>query len=549
MTEVRSDLSADAGRQVRWGVALAVLVAGMFMSILDVTIVNVAIPTIQNDFGTTVEDVQWVANAYTLALGVVVPLSGWLGDRFGHGRVYVLSVLGFAFGSALCGLAWDLGSLVAFRILQAIPGGIIPVITLTMVYRIVPKEKIGTAMGMYGLGIVFAPAVGPTLGGYLVEYVDWRLIFFINVPIGVLGAVAAVLVLPRFAPGPRRRFDVWGFLAVAGGLFALLLALSEGESWGWTSYEIVMLLILSAVCLALFVVIELEVDEPLLDVRIFRYWQFTNSLVLISLMSVALFSGLFYVSLYLQQAQGLGAFETGLVMLPQAIATGVMMPISGRLYDRLGPRLPAVVGLVLVAVGTYLMAELRVETPRDHVMWLLVLRGFGMGLAMMPIMTGGLAAVPPSRVSEASAFNNVVQRTSAALGVAVSTAMLTANQAQTMADRAALIPDGSVAPAVGTPDSPPFLGLYAWYQQLNGQVYVSALDQLFLVTAVISVLGVLGALLLRSEVGAASGRRDEPAAEPEPAEVSIPAPRRSPEAGPIGEDQPVAAAAPPGRRS
>jgi EmrB/QacA subfamily drug resistance transporter len=542
MTAVPSDLGTVAARQARWGVPLAVLVAGMFMSILDVTIVNVAIPTIQNDFGTTVEDVQWVANAYTLALGVVVPLSGWLGDRFGLGRVYVLSVLGFAIGSALCGVAWDLTSLVAFRIVQAIPGGIIPVITLTMVDRIVPKEKIGTAMGMYGLGVVFAPAVGPTLGGYLVEYVDWRLIFFINVPIGVLGAVAAVLALPRFAPGRAGRFDIWGFVAVASGLFALLLALSEGESWGWTSYPVLILLGYSALSLALFVVIELEVDEPLLDVRVFRHWQFTNSLVLISLMSVALFSGLFYVSLLLQQAQGLGAFETGLVMLPQALATAVMMPISGRLYDRIGPRLPAVVGLVMVAVGTYLMTDLRVDTPRDHIMWLLVLRGFGMGLAMMPIMTGGLAAVPPHLVSRAGAFNNVVQPTSAALGVAVLTAMLTSSQAQTMADRAALVPSSTVPPAVGPPGTPELLGLYAWYQQTNLQVYVVALNDVFLVTAAVSVLGVLGALLLRSGATAAGGGAPPPA-EPVPSNVSIPSPRPAPEAGPLGDARPAAVGA------
>jgi EmrB/QacA subfamily drug resistance transporter len=543
MTGVRPGLGTAADRQARWGVPLAVLVAGMFMSILDVTIVNVAIPTIQNDFGTTVEDVQWVANAYTLSLGVVVPLSGWLGDRFGYGRVYILSVLGFALGSALCGISWDLNSLVAFRILQAIPGGIIPVITLAMLYRIVPREKIGTAMGMYGLGVVFAPAVGPTLGGYLVEYVDWRLIFFINVPIGVLGAVAAMLALPHFAPGLAGRFDTWGFLAVASGLFALLLALSEGESWGWTDYRIVMLLIYSALSLALFVVIELEVDEPLLDVRMFRHWQFTNSLVLISLMSVALFSGLFYVSLLLQQAQGLGAFETGLVMLPQALATAVMMPISGRLYDRVGPRLPAVVGLTLVAVGTYLMTELRVDTPRDHIMWLLVLRGFGMGLAMMPIMTGGLAAVPPHLVSRAGAFNNVVQRTAAALGVAVLTAMLTSNQAQTMADRAALIPHNATAPALGVPGTSPLLGLYAWYQQTNLRIYVVALDEVFLVTAVISVLGVLGALLLRSNLRAAPGRGGEPPAEPAQPDVSIPSPRPASDGGPLEEERRAAVGA------
>jgi MFS family permease len=271
--------------------------------------------------------------------------------------------------------------------------------------------------------------------------------------------------------------------------------------------------------------------------------------VLISLMSVALFSGLFYVSLLLQQAQRLGAFETGLVLLPSALATAVMMPISGRLYDRLGPRLPAVVGLTLVAVGTYLMADLRVETPREHIMWLLVLRGFGMGLAMMPIMTGGLAAVPPHLVSRAGAVNNVVQRTSAALGVAVLTAMMTSNQAQAMAGRAALIPGSATPPVVGPPGSPPLLGLYGWYQQTDVRVFVVALDDVFLVTAVISLLGVLGALLLRSTPRITRGPADESSAEAAPPDVSIPSPRPAPEAGPLEGAQPTGVGAPDPRRS
>ncbi len=243
---------------VGWGLPLTVLIAGMFMSILDTTIVNVAIPTIQNEFGVSTDDVQWVVTGYTLALGVVVPVTAWLGDRFGLKRVYNLALLAFAAGSALCGLAWDLNSLVAFRIFQAIPGGILPVITLSILYRIVPRDRLGAAMGLYGLGIVCAPAIGPTLGGYLVEYVNWRLIFYINVPIGILGAVAAALVLPRFPRIAGRRFDVLGFVTVAGGLFALLLATSEGESWGWSSYRVLGLITYSVLSLALFVVIELE---------------------------------------------------------------------------------------------------------------------------------------------------------------------------------------------------------------------------------------------------------------------------------------------------
>jgi len=302
-----------------WGLPLAVLVAGMFMSVLDISIVNVAIPTIQNDFGATTDDVQWVVTGYTLALGVVVPVTAWLGDRFGLSRVYNLALLAFAAGSALCGLAWDLNSLVIFRIIQAIPGGILPVITLSILYRIVPREKLGAAMGLYGLGIVFAPAVGPTLGGYLVEYVDWRLIFYINVPIGILGTIAALVVFPRINPTSWPKFDLWGFVTIAYGLFAMLLAFSEGQDWGWTGYRVLILITLGVLSLALFVVIELEVAEPLLDVRIFRYWAFTNSTLLIGILMAGLMAGFFYVPLFIQEGQGLGAFATGLILLPSAL--------------------------------------------------------------------------------------------------------------------------------------------------------------------------------------------------------------------------------------
>jgi EmrB/QacA subfamily drug resistance transporter len=499
MTEVQPGLSSTvADRQVRWGVPLAVLVAGMFMSILDVTIVNVAIPTIQNDFGTTVEDVQWVANAYTLALGVVVPLSGWLGDRFGLARIYVLSILGFAVGSALCGISWDLNSLVVFRIVQAVPGGIIPVITLAMLYRIVPREKIGTAMGMYGLGVVFAPAVGPTLGGYLVEYVDWRLIFFINVPVGILGVIAAVMLLPRFGPTPVGRFDLLGFLSVATGLVCLLLALTEGQKWGWTSYSIMILLTVGVLGLALFVVIELEVERPLLNVRVFKHWAFTNSLMLVSVLSIGLFAVLFYIPLLLQQARGLGAFDTGLLLLPQALVMAVIMPTAGLLYDKIGPRWPAAIGLAIVALGTYMLTDVTLESSTEHVVWVLVLRAVGMGLAMMPIMTGGLSAVPPDQVDGASAFNNVVQRTSSALGLAGLTSLVTYSREQFSLDRGLLVSTDTPMPVLAPGATGEMAGMYAVYQQTQTIAFVEAMHSLFIVTAIITAAGVPLALMLRS---------------------------------------------------
>jgi EmrB/QacA subfamily drug resistance transporter len=494
-----------------WGVPLTVLIVGMFMSILDISIVNVAIPTMQRDFSATTEQIQWVENAYSLALGVVVPVSAWLASRFGPGRVYNLSLVGFAAGSALCGLAWDLNSIVAFRVIQAMAGGVLPVVTLTILYKIVPKEKIGAAMGMYGLGIVVAPAIGPTLGGYLVEYVDWRLIFFINVPVGIAGVIAAIILLPRFGPTPVGRFDTVGFACIAGGLVCLLLALTEGQSWGWTSYPILILLTAGVLLLALFVIVELEVDSPLLDVTVFRSWAFTNSLLLVSVLSVGLFAVLFYIPLFLQQGKGLGAFDTGLLLLPQALVMAVLMPSAGILYDRFGPRWLAASGLALVAIGTYLMKDLTLEASNTHFVWLLVLRAVGMGLAMMPIMTGGLSAVPPDRVDGASAFNNVTQRTTAALGLAVLTTLVTKSRAQMDADRSALLGADTVTPVMGPGPGGETAGMYALYQQAQTQVFVEAMDGLFIVTAIITALGIPLALMLRSGP-APSGGASVPAA-------------------------------------
>jgi EmrB/QacA subfamily drug resistance transporter len=481
-----------------WGVPLAVLIVGMFMSVLDISIVNVAIPTMQRDFSATTEEIQWVENAYSLALGVVVPMSAWLSGRFGPARVYVLCLLGFAAGSALCGLAWNLESIVAFRVLQALPGGILPVVTLTILYRIVPPDRLGAAMGMYGLGIIVAPAVGPTLGGYLVEYVDWRLIFLINVPVGILGTVAALLYLPRFGPSPVGRFDVLGFGTVATGLVCLLLALTQGQTWGWTSYRIIILFAVSLVTLALFVVIELEVDAPLLDVRVFRHWAFTNSLLLVSVLSVGLFAVLFYIPLLLQQARGIGAFDTGLLLLPQALVMAVIMPAAGTLYDRVGPRWLAVIGLALVAVGTYLLTDITLESSNAHVVWLLVLRSVGMGLAMMPIMTGGIAAVPPSEVGGAGAINTVAQRASAALGLAALTSLVTHTRTQLAEDRGALVAPDTAMPALGSGPGGETAGMYMVQQHTQTLAFVESMHALFIVTAVITAVGIPLALMLRS---------------------------------------------------
>ncbi|HEY4007451.1 MAG TPA: DHA2 family efflux MFS transporter permease subunit [Pseudonocardia sp.] len=509
-----AETQAAERRSENWPLALGILIIGMFMSVLDVSIVNVAVPAIQKDFGAATEDIQWIVTAYSLMLGVIVPLSGWLGDRVGLNRAYLLSLLGFSVGSALCGFAWSLPSLVLFRVVQAVPGGLLPVITLTMVYRIVPKEKIGTAMGIYGLGVVFAPAVGPTLGGYLVEYQNWRLIFFINVPIGLAGAALAFFLLRKFPPMPVGRLDVWGFVTIASGLFALLLALSKGQDWGWGGYRVLMLIAASASLLALFVVIELTTERPLIDVRIFRKWQLTISLVLIFVLYLGFFAVVYYLPQFLQTGQHLTPLHTGLVLLPEAVAMGALMPIAGQLFDRIGPRVPATAGLLIAAFAAYLLSGITADlTQRNVVIWTW-LTGIGTGLAIMPVMTAGLAVLPEENDGDGSTATNLMQRVGVALGLPMLTALANSLREQTMSDRGSLLPPNN-------PQSPAELrqmadqgvsGTFPLYERTHLSAMASSYSNVFLLIAVLSVLAALLALTLKAP---STGQADsQPAGQP-----------------------------------
>jgi EmrB/QacA subfamily drug resistance transporter len=480
-----------------WLLPLGVVMIGSFMAVLDTSIVNVAIPTMQNELGASADQVLWVATGYTLALGVVVPLSGWLADRHGLDRILNVALILFVIGSALCGLATGINAMIAFRILQAVGGGLLPAVSQTMVYRIVPRERIGTAMGVFGLGVIFAPAIGPTLGGYLVEYVNWRLIYFINVPIGALAVVLSLLVLPRFPRLSGQRFDLAGWLTVSTGLFSLLLAFSEGERWHWDSYSIRLLILLGLVSLAVFVVIELYVEEPILDLRVFRSPTFSISAVLVGILVVGLFTSLYYVPLFMQQAQGLGAFQTGLTLLPPALVTMVMMPLSGWLYDRIGARWPVAVGVLLVALSTYLMHAVSLDTPRGLIILWMAIRNLGMGMSLMPVITAALSMVPPEKVSRASAITNIIQRVASALGLAVLGAVLSNHQAQQFADRAALLPAVDPGfPLLHSIASQGQAGVLRLYTVLQLQVFGTALGDVFLLTAGLTALGVPLALML-----------------------------------------------------
>jgi EmrB/QacA subfamily drug resistance transporter len=472
-----------APAKTSWGLPLAVVVVGMFMSVLDTSIVNVAIPVMQGQFGASPDSIQWIATAYTLCLGVVVPASAWLGERLGLRRTYVLALVLFSAFSALCGTATSLNMMIFYRILQAIPGGVIPVTCLTILYRMVPPAKLGAAMGLYGLGIVFAPGVGPTLGGYLVEYVDWRLIFYINVPIGILGAIAAMLILPKFPATPGRPFDLPGFLCIGTACFALLLAVSEGQQWGWTSYPVLILIAAGFNLLALFVIIELQVKQPLLTLRTFVYRPFVISLILMSIVYTGLFSSIYLIPLFLQNVQGITPWNTGLTLMPQALVMAVLTPISGRLFDKIGARYLVMLGMAINGIGTLMLAQINTDMSRPEIFTRLMISGAGLSLCFMPIMTGGMSALPPAIASAGSGMSTLVQRVSAAIGLAAITALTTVQQAQLFSDRSSLLQaSGADAdPRIIQMQSNGLAGLIPLFNQLKDKVMTESYSNAFLV--------------------------------------------------------------------
>jgi EmrB/QacA subfamily drug resistance transporter len=468
---------------------------GSFLPPMDSAIVNVPIPHIQKDLGGGTDDVAWISTAYSLGMAVFVPLSNWLTDRFGLTRVHRVALIGFLVGSGLCGMAWDLNSLIMLRLLTAIPGSLVPVVTISMIYRIVPRESIGTAMGLYGLGVVVAPSLAPTIGGLIVQDLSWRWIFLFKEPVGVIAVIAGLFLIPRMEGRPTvGRFDWGGYLTFAYGLSAIIVVSAKGQKWHWDSYLVMILVVSALLSLALFATIENEVEHPLIDLRIFRCWPFVNSLLLIGVLLIMVFAVAYYIPQFLQNVQGLDARNTGLVLLPMGLLMVVAVPLAGKLYDRIGPRWPALIGMLGSIVGFSLISGgISVDMDRSVASVWVMLAMLGAALGMMPIMTNGLSWLPPHLVGYGGAMNNIMQRAASALGVAVIGVIVSRSSAQLSADTGALQTPTSL-PQYRDADPQTLAGRYF---QTQGHIHAMADANAFLVTAVLAVIGTVLVLMLK----------------------------------------------------
>jgi EmrB/QacA subfamily drug resistance transporter len=404
----------------------SVVVLGAIMSILDVTVVNVAINTLAKDFGTTLATIQWVATGYTLALATVIPLTGWGSDRFGTKRLYITSIVLFVAGSALAGAAWSSGSLIFFRVLQGLGGGMIMPVGMTILTRAAGPQRIGRVMSIMGVPMLLGPIAGPILGGWLVDSFSWRWIFYINLPVGVAAVLLALRVLPSDVAAPHHKLDWQGLLLLSPSLALLIYGLAQSASaGGFSSAQALVPMLVGAVLLVAFVLHALRASEALVDLRLFLNRTFTASTITLALMIIAVFGGMLLLPLYLQVVRGESAMDTGLLLAPQGIGAMIAMPIAGRLVDVTGVGRIAPAGLFVVGLSFVGLTQLQADTSYWVLSAWLFVMGLGMGFTMMPVFSGAMQTLRRANISRASTTLNITQQVGASIGTAVMSVLLT----------------------------------------------------------------------------------------------------------------------------
>jgi EmrB/QacA subfamily drug resistance transporter len=400
----------------KWIVA-TVFVFGMFMDIMDTTIINVALPTLARDFHASDAQIEWVVVGYLLSLAVWIPASGWIGDRVGTKKTFLFALAVFTIGSALCGQAHSLNELIAFRLLQGVGGGMLTPVGTAMLFRAFPPVERATASTMLIIPAVLAPAMGPIIGGWLVTSASWRWIFYVNVPVGIVGFVVGARYLREDREGSAGPFDLPGFVLSGGALALVLYALSEAPQNGWRSASVVITGTLGVLLFVVLVVVETRVDHPMLALRLYRERMFRNANIVLTLTYGSFAAVLFLMPLFLQTLRGLTALQSGLTTFPQALGVIVSTQVVGRAYHRVGPRRLIFYGMLGMSIVSLPFIFMTLETNLWWIRATLFVRGMFMACAFVPLQAATYANITPADTGRASAIFSTQRQVAAALGV------------------------------------------------------------------------------------------------------------------------------------
>lgn len=404
---------------------IAILFFGAFVAILNNTLLNIALPSIMNEFAVKPSAVQWLTTGYMLVNGIMIPASAFFVQKFTNRRLFLTAMILFTIGTALAIFAPTFGLLVASRMIQASGSALMMPLLMNVMLVAFPIEKRGAAMGMFGLVMFTAPAIGPTLSGWVVEHYSWRTLFEIVLPFAILTILFAMWKLKNITPNTSVKLDVFSLVLSSVGFGGLLYGFSSAGDKGWGAPIVYGTIAIGAISLIVFIIRQLRMEEPMLDFKIYKYPMFALASIISIVLSVAMFSGMILTPLYVQEVRGISPFEAGILMLPGAVLMGIMSPITGRLFDKYGARILAIIGLSITVVTTYYLSRLELDSGYYYLMALYTIRMFGMSMVMMPIMTNGLNQLPMRSNPHGTAMNNTLQQVSGAIGSAILLTIMT----------------------------------------------------------------------------------------------------------------------------
>lgn len=398
---------------------IAILFFGAFISFLNNSLLNVALPTIMVDFEKDYATVQWLATGYMLVSGILIPASAFLITRFKNRHLFITAMSLFTLGTALAAYAPNFGLLLTGRMIQAAGSSVMGPLLMNIMLVSFPREKRGTAMGVFGLVMITAPAIGPTLSGYIVEHWDWRLLFEMILPFAIISLILAIWKLENIMETRHTTLDYLSVVLSILGFGGVLYGCSTASNDGWTDVKVLTTLIFGGLGIILFIIRQLRLENPLLDLHVYKYPMFALGSIISMVITAAMFSGMILTPAYVQSVRGISPLDSGLIMLPGAIVMGIMSPITGKLFDKFGPRVLAFIGISITAYSTYLLSGMDLETTKTTIVLMYTLRMFGMSMVMMPIMTNGLNQLPTRLNPHGTAINNTVQQVVGSIGTAL----------------------------------------------------------------------------------------------------------------------------------
>ena len=397
----------------------AVFLLGTFTAYLNSTFMNVALTDIMKDLNISVSTVQWLSTGYMLASGIVIPFTAFLIDRFKTRTLFLLSMGLITIGTIVGAFATNFPMLLTARIIQGLSSGIILPLMQTVFLIIFPIEKRGLAMGVVGIVLAFAPALGPTLSGWIINSYPWRYLFYVTMPVAIIDFILAIFLLKNVTETRKVSFDFISFISSTIGFGGLLFGFSNAGNYKWTDVNVYLPLIIGIVFLAIFVWKQLRMKEPKLDLRVFKSSTFTFSTIIVMIVYAALISSELILPMYLENVRGFSAFQTGLDLMPGAIVMGIMSPITGRLFDKYGGRYLSLIGLFILAAGTFGLSFLTLNTTRIFIIIMYAIRMFGISMIMMPLTTSGLNSLHRNLYSHGNAANSTLRQVAGSIGTSI----------------------------------------------------------------------------------------------------------------------------------